>query len=173
MTLSYLIEFADADTFVRAAQEIKSAGHKPVDAFTPFPVNELSEIFDMEPSRIRWAMLIGGLSLAAIAYGLQWWSAAYAYPLNVGGRPLNSWPTFLLVPFEVGMLAAALAGLIAFFWQCSLPRLYHPLFDVAGFERASQDRFFLLVREITGTQGRDLHELSLASGALRVSEIKL
>lgn len=173
MTFSYLVEFTDADTLVRAARQIKTAGYKPVDAFTPFPIHELSEVLDMEPSCIRWTMLIGGLSLAAFAYGLQWWSAAHAYPLNVGGRPLNSWPTFLLVPFEVGMLAAALAGLIAFFWQCSLPRLYHPLFDVAGFERASQDRFFLLVREITGTQGRDLHELSLASGALNVSEIKL
>jgi len=69
------------------------------------------------------------------------------------------------------MLAAAFAGLIAFFWQCSLPRLHHPLFDVAGFERASQDRFFLLV-EIAGTQGRDVRELLLASGALKVSEIK-
>jgi Protein of unknown function (DUF3341). len=87
MTFPYLAEFADADTLVRATLRINSAGYQPIDAFTPFPVHELSGLLDMEPSRIRWAMLIGGLSLAAFAYGLQWWSAAYAYPLNVGGAP--------------------------------------------------------------------------------------
>ena len=82
--------------------------------------------------------------VAAFAFGLQWYSAVIAYPINSGGRPLNSWQVFWLVPFEVGVFAAALCGVIALFWSCGLPRLHHPLFEIPGFERATQDRFFLL-----------------------------
>ncbi|MGO4572637.1 DUF3341 domain-containing protein [Microvirga sp. 2TAF3] len=172
MTPSILAEFADAGTLVEAARRAKDAGHQLVDAFTPFPVEGLAETFGVEPSRIRWAMLVGGLALAIFAFGLQWWSAVHDYPLNVGGRPLNSWPVFLLVPCEVGMLVAALAGLVAFFRQCGLPRLHHSLFDVAGFERASQDRFFLLTQEATDKQDGSLRNLLLDSGALTISEVK-
>ena len=96
------------------------------------------------PSRIRYVMLAGGLVVAAFAFSLQWYSAVIDYPINSGGRPLNSWQVFLLVPFEVGVFAAALCGVVAFLWSCGLPRLHHPLFEVPGFERATQDRFFLL-----------------------------
>ena len=82
--------------------------------------------------------------VAVLAFGLQWYSAVIDYPLNSGGRPLNSWQVFLLVPFEVGVFAAALCGVVALLWSCGLPRLHHPLFEVPGFERATQDRFFLL-----------------------------
>ncbi len=170
MTSPLVAEFADADALTRAARQARDSGHQLVDAFTPFPVEGLAEIFDVKPSRIRWAMLFGGMTLAALAYGLQWWSAVHDYPLNVGGRPLNSWPVFLLVPCEVGMLAAALAGLAAFFWRCGLPRLHYPIFDVAGFERASQDRFFLLTREAHDRRDGSLRDLLLASGAISVSE---
>ena len=168
-----LAEFENAEALTDAARRIKDSGHQLVDAFTPFPVEGLAETFSVQPSFIRWAMLIGGLTLAAIAYGLQWWSAVYDYPLNVGGRPLNSWPVFLLVPCEVGLLAAALGGLVTFFRQCGLPRLHHPVFDVAAFERASQDRFFLLAREAPDRSDESLRDLLLSSGALTVSEMRL
>jgi hypothetical protein len=93
------------------------------------------------------------------------------YALNTGGRPLNSWPVFLLVPFEVGMLTAALSGFAAFLWNCGLPCLHHPVFDTAQFERATQDRFFLLAVQ-TGEEERSasLRELLNHSGALAVRE---
>ena len=97
------------------------------------------------PSRIRYAMLAGGLIVRRLRVrACSGTAPSIAYPLNSGGRPLNSWPVFLLVPFEVGVLAAALSGVVAFLWSCGLPRLHHPLFDVPGIERATQDRFFLL-----------------------------
>jgi|tagenome__1003787_1003787.scaffolds.fasta_scaffold20789052_2 hypothetical protein len=172
MTSPVLAEFNDVEALVEAARRIRDSGHQLVDAFTPFPVEGLAEIVGVRPSSIRWAMLVGGFAMAALAYGLQWWSAVHDYPLNVGGRPLNSWPVFLLVPCEVGMLAAALAGLIAFFQQCGLPRLHHPVFDLASFERASQDRFFLLTREGPDRSGESLRELLRASGALAISDMR-
>lgn len=171
MNSSLLAEFADPDALTAAARRTAASGYRLVDAFTPFPVEGMAEVLDVKPSRIRWAMLVAGLVMAGFGYWLQWWSAVYDYPLNVGGRPLNSWPVFLLVPFEVGMLAAALAGIIALFWRCGLPRLHHPIFEVAGFDRASQDRFFLLAEGLDGREDM-LRALLTDAGALSVSEVK-
>ena len=167
-----LAEFGDPDALLRAARLVRRDGHRAIDALTPFPLAEIDEVLDVEPSRIRSAMLIAGFGMAAFAYGLQWYSAAIDYPINVGGRPLNSWPVFLLVPFEVGMLAAALAGFIAFLMGCGLPRLHHPVFDVAGVERATQDRFFLLAQEAGGKPPNALRHLLEGSGALAVTEVR-
>jgi hypothetical protein len=118
-------------------------------------------------------MLIGGLAVAFFAFGLQYYSAVFAYPINSGGRPLNSWPVFLLVPFEVGIFAAALAGIIAFLHSCRLPRLHDPLFAIPGFERATQDRFFLLAAAAQDDEaGRALRHLLEQSGALVVTEVR-
>ena len=126
----------------------------------------------MQPSKIRLVMLIASIAMAAFAYGLQWYSAVVNYPLDVGGRPLNSWPVFMLVPFEVGVLAAVIAGLIAFLANCGLPALHHPVFDIVGFERASQDRFFLLVAAgHADEQGNTLRHALEQAGAFSVSEM--
>jgi len=90
-----LAEFGDPDALLRAARLVRRDGHRAIDALTPFPLAEIDEVLDVEPSRIRSAMLIAGFGMAAFAYGLQWYSAAIDYPINVGGRPLNSWPVFL------------------------------------------------------------------------------
>lgn len=171
MTKPLVAEFSDADSLLSAAVRLKRDGHQLLDAFTPFRLPELDGILDTKPSRIRLSMLLGGLTVAAFAYFLQWYSSVIDYPLNVGGRPLNSWPVFLLVPFEVGMLAAALSGFAAFLWSCRLPCLYHPVFDTTDFSRASQDRFFLLAAQT----GQEEHSASLRealrhSGALAVRE---
>ena len=116
-------------------------------------------------------MLCGGLATAAFAYFLQWYSSVIDYPLNTGGRPLNSWPVFLLVPFEVGMLAAALSGFVAFLWNCRLPSLYHPVFDTTDFARATQDRFFLLAAQTDAEErSASLREALKHLGALAVTE---
>jgi hypothetical protein len=139
-----LAEFSDVEKLRAALSKVKSSGHLALDAFTPYPVEGLSENLGAKPSRIRLAMLLGGLGVAAFAFGLQAYSAVWAYPLNSGGRPLFSWQIFPLASFETGVFAAALSGVIAFLWACGMPRLHDPLFEVPGFERASQDRYFLL-----------------------------
>jgi hypothetical protein len=171
MTKPLIAEFSDADSLIRAAACLKREGHQLLDAFTPFRLPELDNILAVKPSGIRPSMLAGGLAMAAFAYFLQWYSSVIDYPLNTGGRPLNSWPVFLLVPFEVGMLTAALSGLAAFLWTCRLPCLHHPVFDTTGFARATQDRFFLLAAQ-TGKEVRSaaLRELLKQSGALAVRE---
>ena len=172
-TAPLLAEFADPAALRRALQRTRQSGHEALDAFTPFPVEGVADDLGAPPSRIRVAMLVAGLSVAALAFGLQWWSSVHAYPLNVGGRPLNSWPVFLLVPFEVGVFSAGLAGMLAFFKACGLPRLHHPVFEIPGFERATQDRFFLLAaRKPADETDLPLRHLLEEAGALVVTEVR-
>lgn len=172
MTRQFAAEFGTPEQLLGAARQLRDDGHILLDAFTPFPVAELDAVLPPKSSRIRLVMLVAGIAMAAFAYGLQWYSSVIDYPLDVGGRPLNSWPVFMLVPFEVAILAAVIGGFIAFLANCRLPRLHHPVFDIVGFERASQDRFFLLATASEAQQqGNSLrHELERA-GALSVSEL--
>ncbi|MBV9289557.1 MAG: DUF3341 domain-containing protein [Hyphomicrobiales bacterium] len=140
-----IAEFGNSDALGDAAHRMREEGFRLLDALTPCPVQDLDEPLGLKKSPIRWPMLIAAVGVAAFAYWLEWWSAVFAYPIDSGGRPLNSWPMFLLVPFEVGVLAAALAGFIALLVLCGLPRLNHPLFDWDAIERASDDRYFLLM----------------------------
>jgi Protein of unknown function (DUF3341) len=140
-----IAEFGSPDTMIAAARHARDQGFTPLDALSPCPVEGIDETLGLKKSPIRWPMLIAALGVAALAYGLEYWSAVYAYPIDSGGRPLNSWPVFLLVPFEVGVLAAAIAGFVALLVLCGLPRLNHPLFDWTAIERATDDRYFLLM----------------------------
>jgi ActD protein len=143
MTKVLLAEFGDSSRFVEAARRARGARYRLIDAFTPFPVDDINVLLEHRGSRIRVAMFIGGMAMALFAYGLEYFSAAIDYPYNSGGRPLHAWPTFMLVPFATGILVAAIVGFTTFLIECGLPRLYHPLFAIEGFERASQDRFVL------------------------------
>ena len=117
-------------------------------------------------------MLIAAIGVAAFAYGLEFWSAVYAYPIDSGGRPLDSWPVFLLVPFEVGVLAAAIAGFVALLALCGLPRLHHPVFEWDRIERATDDRYFLLLEAPDeAREGERLRSLLLDAHALRLEEL--
>ena len=170
MSVQLVAEFRDPDALTAALEPVRGSGGRLLDAFSPLPIEGLAERFAAPSIRIRIPMLVAGIALAAIGYFLQWYSAVLGYPINVGGRPLHSWPVFLLVPFEVGVFAAALAGLIAMMRYCGLPRLHHPLFAVPGFERASQDSFFLLA-ETDGAVEELRHVLERA-GALAVTEVR-
>jgi Protein of unknown function (DUF3341) len=168
-----IAEFADPDALRAALRLIKGSEHRAIDAFTPYPVEGVAEALNIPASRIRYVMLGGGLIVAACAFALQWYSAVIDYPLNSGGRPLNSWQVFLLVPFEVGVFAAALCGVIAFLRSCGLPRLHHPLFEIPGFERATQDHFFLLAAAGDDAEAiRDLRGILKAAGARVVTEVR-
>lgn len=142
---SLLVEFRDADQLLSAVRRTRQAGYRRLETYTPFPVDGLSEALDLPPTRVRTAMFLAAALAGALAYGFQHWSAVYAYPINAGGRPLASWPAFLLVAFEVSILGAALMGFASLIIGADLTRLDHPLFAIPAFARASEDRFFLAV----------------------------
>lgn len=140
-----LAEFDDPEELVIAAHKTREAGYKKIDGFSPFPVHGLAEAIGFSDWRIPWAIFFGGLVGAAVGFGLQSWVSAIAYPLNVGGRPLIPWPTFIPVTFECTVLLASFAAVGAALGLSGLPRPHHPLFNSARFEYASQDRFFLSI----------------------------
>lgn len=128
-----LAEFSGADKLLKAARQARAAGLRAIDAFTPFVIDGLAKEIDLEidvpRSPVRVAMFIGGVIVAALAYGTEWYSAVVDYPINSGGRPLNAWPAFMLVPFAVGILGAAVSGLITMLVQAGMPSLHHRLFE--------------------------------------------
>jgi hypothetical protein len=169
MSRSLLAEFADAEAFVAAARRLAAAGYAPVDALSPHSVESVDEALGLTATPIRWPMLIAGLGAAAAAYALEYWTSVYAYPIDSGGRPLNSWPVFVLVPFEVAILAAGIAGFVALLILCGLPRLDHPIFDWDEVSRASDDRFFLVFAEPEDErEAHRLREILLQTLALRL-----
>jgi hypothetical protein len=169
-----LAEFGDAERLAAAAHAAKRQNYRLFDAFTPFPVEGLTELLELQPSRIRFAMFVGGFATAALAYGLEYYSAAINYPYNSGGRPLDSWLAFMLVPFATGILLASICGVIAFLVETGLPRLHHPLFDVDGFDRVSQDAFVLaLVRPETAEGWQAAMAWLRQAGAQIVDEVEV
>lgn len=176
MRRALFVDFADTEGLWAGVDTARLYDVELVDAFTPFPVEGLGEIFggSVGGVRVRTAMLAGGLVAAAAAYGLEFYSATIAYPFNSGGRPPTSWPTFLLFPFEFGILAAAVCGLVALALWTGLPRLHHPVFDVEGIERASADRFILVVSAPETSRKRaQLEKKLVRDGALRIREGQL
>jgi hypothetical protein len=167
-----IAEFRDAAALLDAARRSQAAGRPPLDAFTPFPVEELEPLLGAGRGPVRPVMLVAGLGTAAAAYALEWLSAVIFFPLNLGARPLHSWPVFVFMPFEVGILVAGAAGFATWLWSCGLPRLNHPLFAVPGFERATQDRFFLAVAAPEPDARDDREEdLLRAAGALSIQRL--
>lgn len=174
MTALLLAEFADSARFVAAARRAHNASYRLVDAFTPFPVEDLHELLAHRRSHIRVAMFIGGIAMAALAYATEYYSAAINYPYNSGGRPFDAWPAFMLVPFATGILVAAVAGFAAFLTECRLPRLHAALFAVEGFERASQDRFVLaLARPERDEDLPGAVDFLRGAGAVAIREVNL
>ncbi|HWT72233.1 MAG TPA: DUF3341 domain-containing protein [Oxalicibacterium sp.] len=140
-----LAEFATADDLLAAVRRARDAGFV-VEAYTPFAVDGLPEAIGFPRNRVPFVTLIGGIVGGAGGYFLQWYSAVVDYPLNIGGRPLHSWPSFIPVTFEMTILGAALAAVFGMLMMNGLPRLRHPLFDVPDFDLVSRNRFFLCLR---------------------------
>ncbi len=173
MTRIVLAEFADQRRFVEAARRAAGSHGRVVDAYTPYPVEELSQVLGHRASRIRPVMFVGGILMAALAYGLEYYSAVVNYPYNSGGRPLDAWPAFMLVPFATGILLAAVCGFTTFLFEAGLPRLSNPLFAVDGFERASQDRFLLALQLPQEADDRSAAvEMLVGFGVLSVREVE-
>jgi hypothetical protein len=138
-----LAEFPTADSLCAAARHVREHGYTRVEAYSPFAIEGLDEIVGADKGWIAPLTLLGGLLGGAGTYFLQWYAAVVDYPINIGGRPLHSWPAFIPATFEITILGAALAAVVTMLVANGLPRLHHPLFEVEEFELASRNRFFL------------------------------
>ena len=141
-----MAEFDTPTAIVVAAHHTYKAGYRRINAYSPFPIEELSEAIGYHRDYVPLCTLVCGLLGAIGGFSLQYWTSAIAYPLNVGGRPLLSLPAFIPVTFECTILLAAFGAFIGQLLMSRLPQPYHPVFNVPSFARASQDRFFLCVK---------------------------
>ena len=140
-----LAEFETAADIVRAARAAHEEGYRRMDAYSPFPVEGLSEAVGFHKDRVALVCLVGGLLGLATAYVLQFWINTINYPINVGGRPFHSWPSFVVVSFELTVLFGGIAAAVGMLAMNGLPMPYHPLFNVPIFAMATRDRFFLCI----------------------------
>jgi hypothetical protein len=140
-----MAEFKEHDELLEAAKRAYAAGYREMDAYSPFPIEGLAEALGHEYSPVPLFTLLGGMAGGLGGYFMEWYSMARLYPLNVGGRPHNSWPNFIPVTFELTVLIAALSALVAMLALNRLPQPNHPVFNVPEFQRASIDRFFLCI----------------------------
>jgi len=140
-----MAEFDDPTSLVTAAEKARHEGYRCMDAYSPFPIEELHEALGAHHTRLPLIVLIGGLLGCIGGYALEYWVSVVAYPLNIGGKPLHSWPPFLPVTFECTILVAALSCVLGMLALNGLPMLYHPVFNVPRFALASRNRFFLCI----------------------------
>jgi hypothetical protein len=168
-----MAEFRTPAEIVEAARRAHQAGYRAMDAYTPFPMEELSEAMGWHTrGRLPKIVLAGGCLGALAGFGLQYYTSVVAYPLNVGGRPLNSWPSFVPITFETAVLFAALSAVLGMLALNGLPRPYHPVFNVEGFALATQDRFFLCIESADPLFDLDRTRAFLESlGPAKVSDV--
>lgn len=168
--LGIMAEFDTPDALLHAARRLCDAGYTRMEAFTPMPIEELNEILGHERAIVPALVLIGGLLGAIGAFAFMTWTWLVDYPINIGGRPMFSWPSYIPITFEMAVLFGCYTGGIGMLFLIRLPRLHHPVFEVPGFERASSDRFFLMIHAsdacFSGAQTSDvlatLHPLNIA-----------
>jgi hypothetical protein len=150
-----LVEFENPEDLVSAVRRAREAGYRKMDAYTPFPVEHLSEELGFHRTMLPLVVLIGGLIGCVGGYFLQYWISAIDYPLNIGGRPFNSWPSFIPVTFELTILVAALSAVLGMLALNGLPMPYHPLFNSPRFALASRNRFFLCIESADAAFNRE------------------
>jgi hypothetical protein len=166
-------EFDSPDSFLAALDRLREGGYETLETYTPFDMPRATATLGLERSRIPLIVFLGGLVGAVLSYGIQWYANSWDYPLNVGGRPVHPVPAFIPATFEGTVLFAALAAFGGLFVVLRLPALWHPVFEIEGFERATIDRFWI---EVGGLQSRlDLENSQRildAAGALRVVRLE-
>lgn len=168
-----LAEFEEAEDLLRATQAAREADYRQMEAYTPFPVHGLAEVLGVRNRRLPWIVLAGAIVGGGGALFMQWYSAVIDYPLNVGGRPLASWPAFIPISFEAMILVAGFSAVLGMFALNGLPQPYHPVFNVEAFGLASHDRFFLCIEAKDGQF--DLHKTRAfleAQSPLNVYEVE-
>jgi hypothetical protein len=140
-----MAEFEDPNALVAATYRAHYEGYRDMDAYSPFPIEELHEALGAPHTRLPLIVLIGGILGGLGGYGLQYWANALEYPLNLAGKPSNAWPMFIPVTFECVILGAAFAAVLGMLGLNGLPMPYHPVFNVPRFALASRNRFFLCI----------------------------
>jgi hypothetical protein len=165
MRSGILAEFDSPEALERAYDQLERAGYTRVESWTPYGVQAI--VKRLPESLVPWIMLAAGLFGGAFGYLVQWWCNARDFPLNVGGRPLNSAPAFIPITFESAVLFASVTGFFVMLGFCGFPRLYHPLFEVEGFSRASVDRFWIGVDDTDPCFDDRLPDRLSSMGALR------
>jgi hypothetical protein len=143
-----MAEFDTPTELVTAVRKARAAGYRVMDAYSPFPIEELAEALHFHDRRVSMIVLGGGVTGGLVGYLLQYWTSVVEYPLNVGGRPLHSWPSFIPVTFETTVLFAALSAVLGMLALNGLPMPYHPVFNVPRFALASRDQFFLCIEAV-------------------------
>lgn len=156
--------FDDPDAMLDALRRLRQAGFSRLEVYSPYAVEGVDELLDRKPRALPLIVVAAGLLGAVGGFFLQYWGMVLSYPLNIGGRPLNSWPAFGPSTFELAALAILLAGFLAFCKFCGLPRLYDPIFDAPGFDLASQDRFLIWIAEREGRDDSELLQRLLPEG---------
>ena len=138
-------EFETPERLLDAANAARSLGYKAMDAYAPYPVEGLAEAVGFRRNRVALCCLLGGMTGGIGGYFMQWYAMAVDYPINIGGRPFNSIPSFIPITFELTILCAAIATILGMLALNGLPRPHHPIFNAPDFERATTDRFFLCI----------------------------
>lgn len=166
-----MAEFETTDELLAAAAKARDAGYRKMDAYAPFPVHGLREALGVPKTKLPYLIFLGGAVGGLSGYFMQYFAMAIHWPMNVGGRPTHSWPNFIPITFEMTVLFASLTAFICIIVLNGLPQPYHPVFNVARFERASTDRFFLCIEasdpkfDVTATrtflQGLSCHSVAV------------
>jgi hypothetical protein len=167
-----MAEFDTAQALVDAARKTMAHGFTKVEAYTPVPIEELNDIIHKRRTVLPKLVLAGGLTGMASGFVLQYWASVIEYPMNIGGRPLASWTTFIVPSYELTILFASLTAAIGMIVLSGLPQPYHPVFNVAQFSMASSDKFFLVIESTDakfGDAGAFLHSAG-AKGVYDVAE---
>jgi len=140
-----MAEFDSAESLMAACHATHKAGYKKIDAYSPFPIEGLAEAIGFHKNRVPLVVLLGGITGGSLGYLMQYWMSAVDYPVNIGGRPLNSWPSFIIITFEMTILFAGLSSALGMLALNGLPMPFHPVFNVPRFAMATKDRFFLII----------------------------
>lgn len=165
-------EYETPEALMAAANKARLTGYVKMDAFTPFPVEGMSQAVGIRDKWILIMMVIGGFVGCFFGFALEYWSVVASYPLNIGGKPIWSWPMMVPPAYELTILTSALTGVFGMIIINGLPMPYHPMFNVPGFERASQDRFFLCIEEADKLfDMQETTRLLEETGALRVAQV--
>ena len=141
-----IAEFENPTALVRAARAAREKGYRKLDAYSPFPIEELNDALHLHHNRLPLIVLAGGIVGGILGYLLQYYVTVIYFPINIAGRPLHSWPSYVVITFEMTILFAALSAVLGLLALCGLPMPYHPVFNVPRFALASRNRFFLCIQ---------------------------
>jgi hypothetical protein len=169
-----MAEFESPSDLVAAARRVYSLGYRRINGYSPYPIEELSEAIGFTHTSLPLIVFIGGLVGGLSGFFMQYWMEVIDYPLNVGGKPFNSWPAFVPITFEMTVLFAAFAAVLGMLVLNKLPQPYHPVFNVPNFALATRDRFFLAIEANDPKFNHaEVVDLLKSLGALEVNDVEV